>query len=219
MANTVSEIGHGETSAASATTGVSPAPPKHGYASLDVASGMCLCGFLSRSRRGLASHLYKARRPERVKGHRFRQWARYGGQYRARQRARNREIKVRVLTHYGRGTLACACCGELELDFLTIEHKDRNGTADRLAVMGRKVGGHAYYRALIKLGLPDKNLEVLCHNCQWGRKISGTCPHQSRGFRLSSPSATPTSSYPSPVDSMKSSYNSVVPPGAPETSG
>jgi hypothetical protein len=85
---------------------------------------------------------------------------------------------------YGPGGVArCECCGETTLDFLTLEHPDRDGARDRAEVMGSSygkngVGGSAYYRRLIRLGLPDKNLTVLCFNCQWGRVISGVCPHR-----------------------------------------
>ena len=81
-------------------------------------------------------------------------------------------LKIECLNAYG--GCKCCCCGETELSFLSLDHKDNNGKQDR-----RKHPGN-YYNHLKRLSFPkDINLQVLCMNCQFGRKHNnGICPHQ-----------------------------------------
>lgn len=81
-----------------------------------------------------------------------------------------RKIKQEVLAHYGG---RCACCGEDNLLFLTIDHIDGNGTAHRKSV-GRY--GSTFYSWLRTHGLP-LGFQVLCFNCNCGRQLNGgICP-------------------------------------------
>lgn len=86
------------------------------------------------------------------------------------------ERKLEVLNQYG-GPI-CVCCGEQEFDFLTIEHSRGDGNLHRKTV-GVKAGTQ-FYGWLFRSGFPqDIGLEVLCWNCQIGRKIGqGICPHE-----------------------------------------
>jgi hypothetical protein len=91
-------------------------------------------------------------------------------------RAKNREkgfvIRNRyrraVMDHYGN---RCACCGETENEFLTIDHKDNDGAAHR-----KEVDGATLYRWLMKQGYPA-NFQILCMNCNWAKGRYGECPH------------------------------------------
>lgn len=87
-------------------------------------------------------------------------------------RKRDHDQKVRVFEAYG-GTI-CACCGETELAFLSLDHVEQNGAEHRKEV------GLRVYRYLEKEGYPDPHLyQVLCRNCNWGRWVNnGICPHQ-----------------------------------------
>jgi hypothetical protein len=91
---------------------------------------------------------------------------------REKNRAKGAEIRARyrkaVLDHYGR---RCACCGETENEFLTLDHKDNDGAEHRKVVDGGK-----FYRWLIKSGFPE-NFQVLCMNCNWAKGRYGECPH------------------------------------------
>lgn len=89
-----------------------------------------------------------------------------------REESRNRGIagglrwgcKVRVLTHYGNGKLACVRCGFDDLRALSIDHIDGQGERDRFH-LGRQ-GGHPFYKWLIDNGYP-KGCQTLCMNCQF----------------------------------------------------
>jgi len=85
------------------------------------------------------------------------------------------KLRLDVLTAYSNGTLACACCGEPRLQFLTIDHIAGNGGQERKA--GGHRGGVAQYRALRRAGFPG-GYRVLCWNCNCAIAIYGVCPHE-----------------------------------------
>jgi hypothetical protein len=90
----------------------------------------------------------------------------------AYNRARSARIRVEVLEHYGG---RCACCGETEFDFLTIDHPDMDGTDERKRL--RVHGGPGFYHWLRKEGFPT-HVRLLCYNCNLGaRHHGGVCPH------------------------------------------
>ena len=90
----------------------------------------------------------------------------WGEQYRATN-------KLRVFAAYG-GPL-CGCCGDTNLEFLTIDHINGGGSKHRRGL--RRVGGDALYKELHKEGFPS-GYRVLCMNCNWALGIHGYCPHR-----------------------------------------
>jgi len=83
------------------------------------------------------------------------------------------EAKLIVLKHYGG---KCECCQENDIRFLTIDHKEGNGTQHRKE-LGVKAGP-PFYNWLIKHKFPPQ-FTVLCCNCNWGRFLNGgVCPHK-----------------------------------------
>ncbi len=67
---------------------------------------------------------------------------------------------------------SCACCGEDTLAFLTFEHIDGGGTQHR-----QSTGGGGFISWLRKHNYPP-GFEVLCMNCNHGRRVNGgRCPH------------------------------------------
>jgi hypothetical protein len=85
-------------------------------------------------------------------------------------------VKVRVLKLYG--GCRCACCGETEIIFLTLDHVKNDGKVRRKA----RPSGFAWYLRLLRL--PEKGLQVLCYNCNIGKhKNGGVCPHVKRAAR------------------------------------
>lgn len=121
----------------------------------------------------------------------------------ALRRGRERQKKI-VFSWYGG---KCVCCGSTETSFLTLDHvKDDpikrvkytsyrifGGTSGKGPVCaqgnlgGMKMSeyklnatGHHLYRYLFSLGesaIPD-SLQLLCFNCQWGKRLNGGfCPH------------------------------------------
>lgn len=84
------------------------------------------------------------------------------------QRNYNARLKLEVMQHYGG---QCACCGETELEFLTIDHLEGNGTRHRKVI---KMPMNAWLK---QQGFPE-GYRVLCFNCNWAIGHLGYCPHK-----------------------------------------
>ena len=87
-----------------------------------------------------------------------------------KQRIDNLEAKKCVVHHYGG---KCACCGESNLFFLCVDHINNDGNIHRKSVPG----GSKFYHWIIKNNFPDY-LQILCYNCNNGKRFNGTCPHK-----------------------------------------
>lgn len=98
-------------------------------------------------------------------------WAKRRPQMIDWMRRKDRENKRLVLTHYGGNPPKCACCGETEYEFMTIDHTQDNGAEERKRI-GRS--GAPFYRWVIDNNYPS-GYQVLCRNCNWG-KFRGVCP-------------------------------------------
>lgn len=86
---------------------------------------------------------------------------------------RARMRKAETMLAYGG---ACACCGEDNLDFLTIDHVGGDGAADRKD-RGHTGGGATFYTWLKARGYPDRDrYQVLCANCNTAKGIGAACP-------------------------------------------
>lgn len=93
--------------------------------------------------------------------------------------AKNKRIKDAVFAAYG--GYRCACCGETEPLFLTIDHVNNDGAAwRRRNLWSSTSAGSQTYRWLMNHGFPTGH-QVLCMNCNWGKRMNhGVCPHQRR---------------------------------------
>jgi len=69
----------------------------------------------------------------------------------------------------------CACCGESEHKFLSVDHVDGGGR-DHRKVIGD--GGKALCNYLRKMGYPQEGFQLLCFNCNCAKGFFGECPHQ-----------------------------------------
>lgn len=111
------------------------------------------------------------RRPQTKRG--------YRGACRAcvneKSRAKWRYYRNLILDTYGR---SCACCGESEEIFLALDHILDDGYLDKHP-NGEKKSGKELYLLVARQGFPDK-YQILCNNCNWGKKIKGICPHQTK---------------------------------------
>ena len=95
---------------------------------------------------------------------------------RERQREYRRRIRAECLAAYGN---RCACCGETEPKFLSIDHVNNDGAAHRRAVMQQSSSTNLYHW-LRKNGYPqDGRFQILCHNCNMAKSCYGECPHVS----------------------------------------
>lgn len=91
---------------------------------------------------------------------------------RAAKAASQKKLRQDVLDAYGR---RCACCGETEERFLTIDHVNNDGHIERKRYAKVKI--HARIR---RQGYPP-TYQILCWNCNCGRAANGgICPHVSQ---------------------------------------
>lgn len=78
--------------------------------------------------------------------------------------------RSKVLDHYGN---KCACCGETNPKFLTIDHINNDGSKHRKLINSSRLCPW-----LVKNNYPD-NFQILCWNCNHGKQLNnGICPHK-----------------------------------------
>lgn len=94
-------------------------------------------------------------------------------------RVRRQRVKDAVFGAYG--GYICACCGETERKFLSIDHIKNDGAKFRREHFGsRNYAGQRTYQWLVKNQFPSGH-QVLCMNCNHGKRMNdGVCPHQVR---------------------------------------
>lgn len=96
----------------------------------------------------------------------------YRSQQRSYRNAKRAELKAAVLAHYGG---ACACCGEREPMFLTIDHINDDGAEQR-----KRLGLIDTWKWVHNNNYPA-GYQMLCYNCNAGRyRNGGVCPHVER---------------------------------------
>lgn len=91
----------------------------------------------------------------------------------ATQKVYRQAQKDKILDHYGR---FCACCGEDEPVFLSLDHINGDGAAHRREISKRS--GASMYSLLIREGFPA-GFQVLCYNCNFAKRTGEACPHAS----------------------------------------
>ena len=85
------------------------------------------------------------------------------------------KIKLDVLNAYSNNDPKCVCCGEKNILFLSIDHINNNGADER-----RKLGvkGYNLYWYLKHNGFPQNGYQVMCFNCNFGKRYYEDCPHK-----------------------------------------
>jgi hypothetical protein len=69
----------------------------------------------------------------------------------------------------------CACCGEDDHRFLSLDHVQNDGNEHREHLVCHQIYGRAK-----REGYPSDKYQVLCYNCNMGKSTNGgVCPHQS----------------------------------------
>jgi hypothetical protein len=86
--------------------------------------------------------------------------------------AYNAGIKQAVMSYYSNGTPKCNCCGESCIDFLTIDHINNDGNKHR----ARYPAARSICKWLKANKFPG-GFQVLCFNCNLGKRKYGYCPH------------------------------------------
>ena len=100
---------------------------------------------------------------------------------RARSQKNSKKLRLSVLVYYGGDPPRCACCGELSLEFLNIDHVKGGGQAHRRQI-NVSSGGH-FYRWLIKNNFPE-GYRILCCNCNSSHGNYGYCPHEDKILKM-----------------------------------
>lgn len=84
------------------------------------------------------------------------------------------KCRVSVFEHYGN---ICACCGETNDLFLSIDHINNDGHLE-VWKSGKRIGGRQLYQKIVKADYPNK-YQLLCMNCNYGKRMNGgICPHK-----------------------------------------
>src|SRR5215471_13700322 len=94
-------------------------------------------------------------------------------------KAKRERIKTAVFMAYG--GYVCACCGETERRFLTLDHINNDGAKKRREIAGKRTAaGYVTYAYLYRNGFTP-GYQILCMNCQHGKRMNhGICPHRQR---------------------------------------
>lgn len=109
-------------------------------------------------------------------------YARQSSEQRASNARQKNESRRRRMEKLWEGVLSaytrfCACCGETNRMFLTVDHMNGGGAAHRK----QSGGSDGVLRWLRDHGYPA-GFQILCFNCNCGRARNGdVCPHQTRG--------------------------------------
>ena len=73
----------------------------------------------------------------------------------------------------------CACCGETRKEFLSIDHKNGNGNKQKREIGVGDSGGLYYW---LKRNNYPEGFQVLCFNCNLGKRNFSVCPHHKEVF-------------------------------------
>lgn len=93
----------------------------------------------------------------------------------AQEKARRTKLKLLCFQIYGGPK--CACCGEVVIEFLQIDHIGNDGARHRQEIFGTKrASGDRFYKWLRANKFPT-GFQVLCANCNFAKGHFGECPH------------------------------------------
>ena len=96
--------------------------------------------------------------------------------HKARMKESNKNIRIDIMEAYGG---QCMCCGNNDIQHLTIDHINNDGN---IARNDGKLGGYKFYQELKKQGYPKTNLQILCFNCNCSKGHIGICPHKIESY-------------------------------------
>jgi hypothetical protein len=115
--------------------------------------------------------IYRTNNPEKVKELNKNRSKSYLKSRREYRKSRQKRIRKEVIKNLGG---VCACCGEKQIEFLTIDHINNDGAEHR-----RKIGNSDKICVDIKRqGYPKDKYQILCFNCNCAKGIYGSCPHK-----------------------------------------
>lgn len=109
-----------------------------------------------------------------------RRWAAaHPDRVKANSRAVKLRLKLEMVAALGGG--GCACCGETEIEFLTLDHIGGGGNQHRKEL---GLAGSDVWRVARREGWPREKYRCLCFNCNSVYWLRGNCPHQREPLTL-----------------------------------
>lgn len=102
--------------------------------------------------------------------------------YKEYQKSYYKDNKLKVIEYYSNGTMQCNCCGENQIEFLTIDHINCGKLLHGKNRKIHKISGTNLYLDLIKNNFP-KGYQILCFNCNCAKGTIGKCPHEIKKFK------------------------------------
>lgn len=128
--------------------------------------------------------LWRKNNPDEIKliqsTYNRRNWKKYKKTVQTWRKKNLLQLKTEIYEHYCKGNPRCACCGEDQFKFLSIDHIKNDGASHRKTIFGnsRVGGGIRFYKWIINNNFPVF-LQILCMNCNYGKRINGgICPHK-----------------------------------------
>lgn len=125
-----------------------------------------------------AQERWKERNPG-IAAKRMREW-RLANLERHKESQRRNDKRIKDTVYNAYGGYKCACCGETEPMFLTVDHVNNDGAQHRRDVNNgiKRGGGKKIYSWIIANNFPP-DFQILCMQCNWGKaRNGGVCPHK-----------------------------------------
>jgi len=95
--------------------------------------------------------------------------------YNQLKRESNHRLMNEIIDRYGG---KCVCCGETRREYLSIDHVNGNGSKQRREI-GKSSQGLHYW---LKQNNYPEGFQVLCFNCNMGKRNYSVCPHDKEVF-------------------------------------
>jgi len=131
-------------------------------------------GYKSQEKQREAHRKWKRSNPDKVRQHNRKYYEKHKEKLQriegirtynrlAERRKRMKELRLRVITHYGNGECVCVQCGFSDIRALSIDHVNNDGAEKR------KIIKDNIYTWLERNNYPE-GYQTLCMNCQWIKK-------------------------------------------------
>lgn len=88
------------------------------------------------------------------------------------------KLRLEIINAYGG---QCACCGETNPLFLSVDHTDNDGNIER---KDKKYSKSNFYRFLKRNNYPKDKYQLLCFNCNLSKGFFGICGHKVKNFSV-----------------------------------
>jgi hypothetical protein len=126
-----------------------------------------------RKRARVNARRYRKENPIKYKEANKKSFTKNRSKYLENRRIVEKNKRIKIFDYYGG---KCECCGESNYHFLSIDHKDSNGSVHRKQ---KRINIHD---EIIRNNFPQ-DYQILCFNCNFAREFYGgkykICPHKS----------------------------------------